>query len=116
MYIEVLHDAAGAILNCYCADTLPSDPEAALFRFRDGLPYGVEHARINLDTVGAMEIEAACGLQAVIDPSTMKPSIVDLDRALYIMRNFSVEMQETVTAPLAVRLPQGVTMRALKRI
>lgn len=116
MYIEVLHDVTGAIMNCYCADTLPSDPEAALFRLKDGLPYGLEHARINLDTLGAMEIEGACGLQAVIDPSTLKPSIVDLDRALYVMRNFRVDVTQAVAAPSTVRLPPGVSMRRLKRI
>lgn len=116
MYIEVLHDATGAITNCYCADTLPSDPEAALFRLKDGLPDGLEHARINLDTVGAMEIEGACGLQAVIDPSTLKPSIVDLDRALYVMRNYRVDVSQAVAPQSTVRLPPGVSMRRLKRI
>ena len=116
MYIEVLHDALGAILHCYCADTLPSDPAAALFRLDEGLPEGLEHARINLDTVGAMEIEMVCGLQAVIDPSTLKPSIVDVDRASYIMRKFIVDVAETVAVPSTVLLPPGLMIRRLKRV
>lgn len=116
MYIEVLHDATGAVLNCYCADTLPSDPSAALFRLEEGLPDGLEHARVNMDTILAMEIEAACGLQAVIEPLTGKPSLVDVDRALYIMRNFMIDMTAAVVVPATVRLAWGLTMRRLKRI
>lgn len=116
MYIEVLHDATGAILNCYCADTLASDPSAALFRIDEGLPDGLEHARVNMDTIMAMEIEGACGLQAVLDPSTGKPALIDVDRASHIMRSFIIDTTGAVAVPSTIRLAPGVTMRRLIKV
>lgn len=116
MYIEVLHDATGKILNCYCADTLPADPSSAFFRVEGGVPAGVEHARINIDTVEALEIEGACGLKAVVDPVTQTPSIINVERVAYIMSSFKVDTATIVPTPPTVSLPAGVTMRRLVKI
>lgn len=114
MYIEVLHDPAGNIVSCYCADTLPVESGSPFFRIEGGTPAGYEHSRINIDTVVAMEIENSCGLKAVIDPATLEPAIVNVDRADYVMKTFKVDVNAEVYARADV-LPEGMRMRALKR-
>lgn len=113
MYIEVLHDTTGKILNCYCADTLPVNSAQALFSVEGGTPQGLCHARINLDTVDRLGIEAACGMKAVVDPVTQVPSIINVERVAYIMSSFKIDTATTVPTPPTVSLPAGVTMRRL---
>lgn len=113
MYIEVLHDITGKIFNCYCADTLPVNSAQAFFRVEGGVPQGIEHARINIDTVDALAIEGACGLKAVVDPVTQVPSIINVERVAYIMSSFKVDTATIVPTPPTVSLPSGVTMRRL---
>jgi hypothetical protein len=93
MYIEVLHDNAGRIMACYCADTLPVG-QGAILSFA-GVQQGLEHARLNMDTLTAMEIENGSGPKAVIDPSTGQPMIEETDRTRYIMDNFDVDLSRT---------------------
>lgn len=113
MYIEVLHDITGKIFNCYCADTLPVNSAQALFSVEGGVPQGLEHARINIDTVDALTIEGACGLKAVVDHVTQTPTIINVERVAYIMNSFRVDTATIVPMPPAVVLPAGVTMRRL---
>lgn len=91
MYIEVLHDDAGAIMACYCADTLPDGHGASMLTFT-GIPQGLAHARLNIDTLTAMEIENGSGPKAVIDAETGHPRIEETDRTRYIMDNFEVDL------------------------
>lgn len=107
MYIEVLHDDAGAIMACYCADTLPCGQAAAMLAFT-GIPQGLTHARLNIDTLTAMEIENGSGPRAVIDPVTGQPGIEEIDRTRYIMDNFEADL-----ASAAVQ--GGVSFKGVRR-
>lgn len=93
MYIEVLHDNSGRIMACYCADTLPVERGAILAFI--GVPQGLEHARLNIDTLTAMEIENGSGPKAVIDQANGQPMIAEADRTRYIMDNFEVDLSRT---------------------
>ncbi|MBE7415982.1 MAG: hypothetical protein HS130_12510 [Deltaproteobacteria bacterium] len=106
MYSEVLHDNAGNIKACYCADTLPVETNAPMFRF-SGVPDGLTHARLNIDTLTAMEIEAGCGTRAELDGSG-NPVLVNVDRTRYIMENFAVDLE----AGLA---HEGLVLRGIRR-
>jgi hypothetical protein len=106
MYIEVLHDNTGRILACYCADTLPAGP-GAILAFT-GVPQGLEHARLNIDTLTAMEIESGSGPKAVIDPACGQPVIEETDRTRYIMENFEVDLSRTDVLG-------GVSLRGVRR-
>lgn len=115
MYIEVVHDQTGNIAACYCADTLPVDQAAPLFRIEGGLPAGYEQARVNIDTLTAMEIERACGLKAVIDPVTQAPAIINIERADHVRSLFRVDVSKELSPPGAA-LPQGMKMHGLTMI
>ena len=116
MYIEIIHDAQGNIVGCWCADTLPEGgTDQPLVTFENGLPPGHEQVRINIDTLTAMEIEEACKQKAVVDPVTGEPKIQKLDRAQYIMANYRVDMTQNIPVPAAVKMPAGMQVRILTR-
>ncbi|TAN59695.1 hypothetical protein EPN18_09990 [bacterium] len=115
MYIELLYDTLGNITACYCVDTLPYKKDAPLFELKGGMPQGAQQARINLDTLTAMEIDAASGQKAVIDPVTGKPALVTVDRAEYIMKTFKVDVNATVTTPPGVVMPAGMKVKTFAR-
>ncbi len=114
MYIEVIHDAQGNITHCYCADTLPENNGSPLFSVGGGLPVGHEQARLNIDTLTAMEIEDACGIQAVMNPITNQPEIKRIDRAEHIVRTFKVDttLDKTPKKPLK-NMPAQLKMRGM---
>lgn len=111
MYIEVLHDMDGVITGCYCADTLPLNTGAPFFTM-SMLPAGSEQSRINIDTLMAMEIDAASGQKAVID-ATGKPVIVMVTREEYIVKNYTVDVKNVIVAPVGLALPSGMNVRSL---
>lgn len=90
MYVEILHDEFGRIKACYCSDTLPVEPGAPILSF-SGVPQGLSHARVNIDTLTAIEIENGSRPRAVIDPSTGQPRIEEVDRARFVIDNYEVE-------------------------
>ena len=90
MYIEVLHDNSGNIMACYCSDTLPGDPASPMLAFT-GIPQGLNHARLNIDTLTAMEIESKSGPRAVIDQATGQARIEEADRTRFVMDNFTID-------------------------
>jgi hypothetical protein len=107
MYIEVLYDDTGNILACYCADTLPSGQGAPILAFT-GVPLGLTHARLNIDTLTAMEIENGSGPRAVIDQVTGLPRIEETDRTRYVMDNFEVDPAQAVAQG-------GVSLMGIRR-
>lgn len=114
MFIEVLHDSVGNIISCYCSDTLPVS-DGSPFAVYSRIPDGCAQARINIDTVTAMEIEAGCGQRAVLDEATGKPVIVNVERSEYIMSNFTVDLSSGSRVPAAVNMPAGMKMLGLVR-
>lgn len=114
MYIEVLHDVNGDIFGCWCADTLPQNDGDALVKY-DQVPAGFEQARVNIDTLLSMEIEAASGQKAVIDDATGLPKIINTDRAEYIMGTFRADLSHEIAPPAGITVPAGMKIRALAR-
>jgi len=114
VYIETLHDRDGEIKACYCSDTLPASPDSPLFSM-EGAPEGWEQARVNIDTLTAMEIESACSSAVETDPASGRPVIVRADRARYIMENFKIDTTASLTPGGGVRLPEGMKIRGLTR-
>lgn len=106
MYIEVLHDDNGRIMACYCADTFPA-AEGAMLTFT-GVQQGLTHARLNIDTLTAMEIESGSGPRAVIDPATGQPRVEEMDRTRYVMDNFEVDLASVV-------VQGGVSLMGVRR-
>lgn len=89
MYIEVIYDRSGSIKACCCADTLPTGGGAM---FRRGNPDdSLTHARVNVDTLTAIEIEESSGAKAVVGTDG-RPRVVHVERAAYIMENFEVDL------------------------
>ena len=115
MYIEVLHDAQGNITACYCADTLPVSDGSPLFIVQGGIPAGLEQSRVNIDTLTAMEIDAACGQKAVIDAATGQPKIVCIDRSQYIIQTYKVDLSSEITPPAGVNMPPGMKVKKFVR-
>lgn len=115
MYIEALHDSDGNIVTCYCADTLPASADSTMFSIRGGTPAGHEQARLNIDSLTAMEIEAGSGRKAVINPATGAPEIRNIDRTEYIIQTFKVDTTREITPPAGVSLPAGMKVRGLAR-
>lgn len=115
MYIEVLHDNIGNINHCYCVDTMPVIDGSAFFTCKEGVPGGLTQARINIDTIIAMEIEAGSGQKAMIDPVTGLPFIIFVSRSEYIIQNFLVDMNNPVIPPIGILLPAGMGMKGLTR-
>lgn len=113
MFIEVLHDSGGNIMACYCSDTLPA-ANGSPFAVYSGIPEGCVQARVNIDTITAMEIEDGCGLKAVIDPETREPVLVRTERPEYIMSNFTVDTVTELDSS-SVLMPSGMKMRGLVR-
>ena len=107
MYIEVLHDDAGNIMACYCADTLPAGQAEAMLTFT-GIPQGLTHARLNIDTLTAVEIESGSCPRAVIDPVTGQPRIEETDRTRFVMDNFEVDLASVVAQ-------WGVSFKGIRR-
>lgn len=107
MYIEVLHDDTGNIMACYCADTLPAGQAEAMLTFT-GIPQGLTHARLNIDTLTAVEIESGSGPRAVIDPVTGQPRIEETDRTRYVMDNFEVDLAQAAAQG-------GVSFKGIRR-
>lgn len=112
MFIEVIHDPDGKITACYCADTLPIDSSSPIVSCTSVAP-GLAQCRVNIDTLTAMEIEAASGVKAEIDQATGRPVIVSVDRAAYIMRTFGVDASNEI--PSGGFLPSGLKLRRLVR-
>lgn len=106
MYAEVLYDESGNIKACYCADTLPEEPGAPAFRYI-GAAEGLRHARLNMDTLTAMEVEAGSVPRAELD-ETGKPVVVRVDRAKYITANFAVDLDAEFAR-------DGVILKGLRR-
>lgn len=115
MYIETLHDSDGNITTCYCADTLPVNADSPMFSIHGGPPTGHEQARVNIDTLAAMEIDAASGLKAVVNPATGQPEIRNMDRAGYIIQTFKVDTTREITPLAGVSIPPGMKVRGLVR-
>lgn len=111
MYIEVLHDKNGVITACYCADTLPVNAGAPLFTISN-LPTDMKQARINIDTLTAMEIDAASGQKAVID-ATGKPIIMTVSREEHIIKNYVVDVGNVIITPAGLVMPAGMDVRLL---
>jgi len=107
MYIEVLYDDNGRIMACYCADTLPASSGAAALAFT-GVPQGLTHARLNIDTLTAMEIESGSGPRAVVDPVTGQARVEEMDRTRYIMEHFDVD-------PAPATVQGGVSFKGARR-
>lgn len=107
MYIEVLYDDNGRIMACYCADTLPVSPGTAALAFT-GVPQGLTHARLNIDTLTAMEIENGSGPRAFVDPATGQARIEEMDRTRYIMDNFDID-------PAPATVQGGVSFKNVRR-
>jgi chorismate synthase len=114
MFIEVLHDTIGNIISCYCSDTLPV-ADGSPFAVYSRIPDGCAQARININTVTAMEIEAGCGQKAILDEVTGRPVIVNIPSSEYIMSNFTVDLSSGVHTPSAVNMPAGMKMLGLVR-
>ncbi|MCC6502322.1 MAG: hypothetical protein IT362_04190 [Deltaproteobacteria bacterium] len=95
MYIEVLHDNSGKIKACYCSDTLPTDPASPILAFT-GIPQGLSHARLNIDTLTAIEIENGSVPKAVIDQATGQARIEEADRTRFVMDNFEADLTLSV--------------------
>lgn len=109
MYIEVLHDELGSIKACYCSDTLPAEPASPILSFA-GVPQGLIHARLNIDTLTAIEIESGSRPRAVIDPLTGQPRIEEVDRARFVIENYEADL----TKPVGT-LSGGVSLTSIKR-
>lgn len=114
MFIEVLHDSVGNIVSCYCSDTLPVS-DGSPFVVYSRIPDGCAQARINIDTVTAMDIEAGSGMKAVLDEATGKPAVVNVERGEYIMSNFMVDLTCKARIPSHVNMPPGMLMHGLAR-
>lgn len=114
MYIEVVHDQAGEIKLCYCVDTLPTDASKPYVIFKDGVPSGYEQSRINIDTLIAMEIDAASGQKAVLNAQG-QAEMVTVERSQYICNTFKVDVSGEIIPPAGVQLPPGMKMRTLLR-
>ncbi|MBI5588463.1 MAG: hypothetical protein HY889_08890 [Deltaproteobacteria bacterium] len=114
MFIEVLHDSEGNISACYCSDTLPVADGSPITVYSQ-VPEGCVQARINIDTLTAMEIEAGCGHRVSLDPVTKKPVIVNVQRPEHIMENFMVDTSSEFIAPSTVNMPAGMKMRGFVR-
>jgi hypothetical protein len=100
MYIELIHDAAGDVKHCWCADTLPKDSERPMFKLSGTLPASWVQVRINTDTITDMEIKAQAGKGG---------------GARYVKDTFTVNTTKNITVPASVRLPPDMKMRELKR-
>ncbi len=116
MYIEVLHDPNGNIAACYCVDTLPANAGSPMFSIQGGPPPGYEQARLNIDSLTAMQIEAGSGHKAVINPDTGQPEIKNIDRTEYIIQTFKVDTAQEITPPAGVAIPPGMKVRGLLRL
>ena len=110
MYIELLHDNEGNILGCYCADTLPVNSSSPLFTLSE-MPLDSEQARVNIDTLTAMEIDQKSGRQAVVEDGV--PKVVEIDRSTYIRANYIVDLSQDLSIGSNVELPEGFKIRAL---
>ena len=114
MYIEVLHDkGTGVIMSCYCVDTLPKKVGAALF-VTDPMPENSEQARINIDTLTAMAIDAATGTKADIIGG--KAEVIEVDRAGYIRENYKVDVSREIPLLEGLMLPEGLKVRGLIKL
>lgn len=116
MYIEALHDSDGKIAACYCADTLPANAGSPMFSIQGGPPPGHEQARLNIDSLTAMEIDAGSGHKAVINPATGAPEVKYIDRTDYIIQTFKVDTAQEITPPAGVAIPPGMKVRGLLRL
>ena len=106
MYIEVLHDEGGTIVGCTCADTLPKKSSSPYVTYSD-MPKNTRLARVNIDTIEAMRIEANTGNQIV------DGEIKDVDRSDYIRANFKINIEVDVPIPEEITLPEGMKFRGL---
>ncbi len=113
MYIEVIHDQDGNIVGCWCENFYPANPGEPWVRPAAALPEGLVQARINIDTMLAMEISQESGKKAVIVGG--QPQIVDIAPSEYIMSAFKVDMSQVITPPASVQVPQGMMVRGFVR-
>lgn len=109
MYIEVLHDELGSIKACYCSDTLPVEPGSLILSFT-GVPQGLSHARLNIDTLTAMDIENGSRPRAVIDQATGQPRIEEVDRARFVMDNYEVDLSQAAGV-----IQGGLSLKGIRR-
>ncbi|MBI5827666.1 MAG: hypothetical protein HZB22_08065 [Deltaproteobacteria bacterium] len=86
-----------------------------MFSIHGDLPAGHEQARLNIDSLTAMEIEAGSGQKAVINPTTGAPEIQNIDRTDYIIQTFKVDTAQEITPPAGVSIPAGMKVRGLVR-
>ena len=110
MYIEILHDEQGNILGCYCVDTLPINLKKPLFTLSEN-PLNSEQARVNIDTLTAMEINQKSGQQAIVENGV--PEIIEVDRTVYIRENYLIDMNNEIIPDSSIELPEGFKIRAL---
>jgi hypothetical protein len=73
-----------------------------------GIPQGLTHARLNIETLTAVEIENESGPKAVIDPVTGQPRIEEMDRTRYVMDNFEVDLAQAAEKG-------GVSFKGIRR-
>lgn len=111
MFIEVVHNAGGDILSCWVANTLPEGGGDTPLVSVSQLPDGMAQARINIDTLTAMEIDQKCGQKAIIENGQAK--IVFIPHAQYIAQNFKVDVTKETPIPIDVTIPAGMKVRGL---
>ena len=109
MYIEVIHNGEGQIEMCYCADTLPMKNNDPLFTVAGELPEDFEQARINIDTLTAMAIDAASG------PVAIEGEVVNISKSDHIRNTYIVDMSHEITPPEGVNIPEGFKVRSIKK-
>jgi len=113
MFIEVIHNEKGDIISCWAANTLPEGGGDAPLASGAQLSAGTAQARINIDTLTAMEIDQKCGQKAIIVNGAAK--IVFIPYAQYIAQNFKVDVTKEVPIPIDVTIPAGMKVRVLIR-
>lgn len=117
MYIEVIHDAQGNIIQCYQMDVLPASNGTPFFTSANGIPANCEQARINIDTLTSMEIEEESGFKAVINSNTGLAEIKRIDRTEYIIQTFKVDVIGPAKVPVKPlkNIPVGMKVKGLVR-
>lgn len=111
MFVEVVHNPEGDIIGCWAANTLPEGGEEAPLVAVSQLPEGCSQARINIDTLTAMEIDQNCGQKARIVNG--EPRIVFVSYSEYISQLYRVDVSQEVQIPAGVKVPAGMKMRGL---
>jgi hypothetical protein len=78
MFVELTVDAAGRVIQGWCADTAPERLDRPLYTERGGDPPGSRRVRLDLLTTEALEIEdRAKEIAAVIAEELLKQGQID---------------------------------------